>query len=213
MMTCKVPDLSSITDEEIIQLIECPKVIVKHAKKNMIIENGSERNDMELVFINHIYEEQQSFSVFLRRSTVFSEDFSVGMIWKPKDAKKMILLRYNGRHGLNRSVAHQRVPHIHRLLADDILHQNYDPHHAELTEEYSTMEGGYSSIYAEVTCDRVGISLQRTNKLFTGVVVHEDFESLPTTTQKFITNAADQQFTDFSQFRTDGEQYMRRIIA
>ena len=53
----------------------------------------------------------------------------------------MILLRYNGRHGLNRSVAHQRVPHIHRLLADDILHQNYDPHHAEMTEEYSSMEG------------------------------------------------------------------------
>lgn len=57
------------------------------------------------------------------------------------------------------------------------------------------------------------LSLQRENMLFTGVVVHEDFESLPITTQKFITNAADKQFTDFSQFKTDGEQYMRRTIA
>lgn len=72
---------------------------------------------------------------------MFTEDFSVGLIWKPKDAKRVILFRYNGKHGMNRSVAHQRVPHIHRLLADDILHQNYDPHHAELTEEYFTMEG------------------------------------------------------------------------
>ena len=57
------------------------------------------------------------------------------------------------------------------------------------------------------------LNLQRENMLFTGVVVHEDFESLPTTTQKFITNAADKQFTDFLQYRTDSEQYMRRIIA
>ena len=87
-MDCKVPDFSCITDEEIIQLIECPKVIVKHAKKNMIIENGSERNDMELVSIDKMYEEQQSFSVFLRRSSVFSEDFQLDYCGSRKMLRK-----------------------------------------------------------------------------------------------------------------------------
>ena len=57
------------------------------------------------------------------------------------------------------------------------------------------------------------LSLQEIGIPFTGVVVHEDFESLPDKTQKFITNAADKQFTDFKQFQDRGEKYLHRLTA
>lgn len=139
-MSYKVPTLKELSTEELKQLIECPKSIKKHAKKRMIIENASERNDMALESIDGIYDEPQEFLVFIRRSCMFPEDFSVGLIWKSKENGGVTLLRYNGKHGQNRSVPHQRVPHIHRLIEADIMRENYNPHQATMTQKYSTME-------------------------------------------------------------------------
>lgn len=139
-MCGKVPLIESISDEELSRLIETPKSIVKHARKKMIIENGSERNDMILSSIEGAYDEVQEFSVFIRRSCMLPEDFSIGLCWKTKERGKVILLRYNGKHGQNRSVVHQRVPHIHRLIEADVLRGIYDPHHAEMVQKYTIME-------------------------------------------------------------------------
>ena len=139
-MSYKIPTLKEMSDEELKQLIECPKSIEKHAKKRMVVENASERNDMTLTSIDGIYDEPQEFAVFIRRSCMLPEDFSVGLIWKNKEIGGVILLRYNGKHGQNRSVPHQRVPHIHRLIEADIIRENYNPHQAIMTQKYETME-------------------------------------------------------------------------
>lgn len=57
------------------------------------------------------------------------------------------------------------------------------------------------------------INLQKANVPFTGVVVHEDFESLTKRTQKFITDAADKQFTDLGNFKSKGSQYLNRLTT
>lgn len=136
----KPPLLASITDDELNELIQCPKDITNHARKNMLVENGSERNDMVVISAKGYYTEPQSFRIFIRRSILLPEDFSIGLIWMPTGHTGIILLRYNGRHGLNRSVEHQRVPHIHRLMAADIQAEKYDPHQAIETDEYHTLE-------------------------------------------------------------------------
>lgn len=56
-------------------------------------------------------------------------------------------------------------------------------------------------------------SLQKEKVSFTGVVVHEDFEGLSGRAQKFITDAADKQFTDFKQFQESGDMYLQRVMS
>lgn len=145
----KPPVPGSITDPDIIDLLRCPKEITSHARKDMIIENASERNDMVLQSVKDYYTEPQTFKVFIRRSVFLPEDFSIGLIWLPKGSSRIILLRYNGRHGLNRSVPHQRVPHIHRLSAQDIQMEKYDPHQAAETDRYYTLEDALSLFLKE----------------------------------------------------------------
>lgn len=136
----KPPILDSITDSDIMDLLHCPKEITSHARKDMMIENASERNDMVVQSAKDYYTEPQIFKIFIRRSVFLPEDFSIGLIWLPKNNNRIILLRYNGRHGLNRSVHHQRVPHIHHLNAQDIQMEKYDPHHAAETDRFHSLE-------------------------------------------------------------------------
>ena len=56
-------------------------------------------------------------------------------------------------------------------------------------------------------------SLQKEKASFTGVVVHEDFEKLSGKAQRFITDAADKQFTNFKQFQDTGDMYLQRVTS
>lgn len=95
------------------------------------------------------------------------------------------------------------------------------PDREEITVDYVLQQSNCKPIYlypvsGNSKADLVVMSfinLQKANIPFTGVVVHEDFESLAKKTQKFITDAADKQFTDFSNFKSQGSQYLNRLTT
>lgn len=133
--------LETLSSNQIDQLICCPKIITKHARREMITDYQSERNDLHLISTENTFDEKQKFSMFIRRSIPFQEDFSIGLIWLPPSCQKIILYRCNGCHGKNRSIAHQRIPHIHKLSERDISMGNYNPHTASITNKYNDFTG------------------------------------------------------------------------
>lgn len=104
-------------------------------------ENGYERNDMELKSAPGEFTNPQNFHVFIRRTLIMPENFSIGLQWLSPEGKRITLLRCNGLHGKNQHIPHHRVPHIHRLSIEDVKNEIYEPKHTEQTKEYLNLEG------------------------------------------------------------------------
>jgi len=84
------------TDEEIQKLIEMPKRITVRPQRQMQLTYKHYRNNMKLESTDG----QFNFSVFMRRSEDFHENFSIGLVYHQKDDPREIhLLRCNGPHG------------------------------------------------------------------------------------------------------------------
>ena len=72
-----------LSDQEIEKLINCPKRIIESPKKELQLVNGHWRNDMELQSDDGEY----NFSVFMRKNEDFEENFSIGLIYNPRDVR------------------------------------------------------------------------------------------------------------------------------
>jgi hypothetical protein len=84
------------TQQEIDDLIACPKVVSEPPKRDMKLDRGHHRNDMRLKSTDGKLE----FRVFMRRSEDLPENFSVGLAFLAKDGSgEVVLLRCNGPHG------------------------------------------------------------------------------------------------------------------
>jgi hypothetical protein len=84
------------TEEEIEDLIKCPKIVFDPPRQEMIIDNGHLRNDMRL----KSKDEQRDFNVFIRINESFHENFSIGLIYTPREERGTVcLVRFNGAHG------------------------------------------------------------------------------------------------------------------
>ena len=84
------------TQQEIDDLIACPKAVSEAPKREMKLDRGHFRNDMRLRSID----DKLEFRVFMRRSEDMPENFSVGLAFLAKDGSgEVILLRCNGPHG------------------------------------------------------------------------------------------------------------------
>lgn len=84
------------SDEEIGDLISCPKVISDPPKRHNVLEGGHNRNDMKLTSEGG----DKVFSVFMRINVEFPENFSIGLVYHPKDERgTLTLIRMNGPHG------------------------------------------------------------------------------------------------------------------
>ena len=100
------------------------------------------RNDCKLV-ANGV---EGEFSVFIRRSEDFPENFSIGIVYEPKDGSgEITLLRCNGQHGIFNSSfdphhAHFTY-HIHRASETAIAHGFKPEKFAENTEDFASFEG------------------------------------------------------------------------
>jgi len=100
-----------LSDQEIDELIACAKRIVEPPKKEMQLASGHWRNDMKLQSDDGKYD----FSVFMRKDEDFEENFSIGLIYKPRDIRGEIhLLRCNGPHGPHVMFDHHNRFHIHK---------------------------------------------------------------------------------------------------
>lgn len=113
--------MKTYSQEEIDNLIVCPKVITEPPRKEMRLERGSRRDNMALRSTDGDLE----FSVFIRINEDFPENFSIGLNYSPQDERGTIcLLRCNGPHGnflgsLAFPASHFSC-HVHRAKADNI---------------------------------------------------------------------------------------------
>ena len=131
----------SYTQQNIDALISCVKKISDPPKRELKLVGAHWRNDMKLVAAKVDGE----FSVFIRRSEDFPENFSIGLIYDPKDGRgEIILIRCNGQHGVFGGTFDPNHPHwayhIHRATEATVAAGLRPEHHADTTEAYASFE-------------------------------------------------------------------------
>ena len=80
--------LRRYTQQEIDDLIACPKVVSEAPKREMKLDRGHLRNDMRLKSTDGKLE----FRVFMRRSEDLPENFSIGLVFVAKDGSGEVVL-------------------------------------------------------------------------------------------------------------------------
>lgn len=104
------------TDEVIAELIDCPKKVL-NSPRDAGIGRGSSKIKFKLESTDGKY----SFVAFISRNLTFQENFSIGLVYQPKDQKgTIVLLRVNGPHGPNENIPHHEGPHVHKATAERI---------------------------------------------------------------------------------------------
>ena len=131
--------------EEIEELIRCPKVIIEAPRKEMYIERAYLRNDLKLREKNG----ERIFKVFMRQTVDFPEDFTIGIEYIPDDERdRIILLRCNGPHGEFEDgpcpPSSHFMYHIHKAKEENIRRRVKPERFGEATEEYAAYEQALS---------------------------------------------------------------------
>jgi len=153
------------SDQEIEKLIACAKRIVEPPKKEMQLVSGHWRNDMKL----QSDDEEYDFSVFMRKNEDFEENFSIGLIYKPRDIRGEIpLLRCNGPHGPHVMFDHHDRFHIHKADQENLASGIRAERTAYITKKYASFQ------------DALGYFIKKCNiidaeKYFVGVLQYELF--------------------------------------
>lgn len=125
------------TDELIEELISCTKTVVEAPRDMKEGRSGFVKRTFTLVSVDG----QHSFSGFITQNLTFTENFSIGLSYSPKDEKgNIVLLRCNGPHGATKSIPHHAVCHIHISTAERINNGLKPEGQIEMTNEYSTIE-------------------------------------------------------------------------
>ena len=129
--------MKQYTQDEIDDLITCPKLIAEPPKKEMWLERGSRRNNMPLISEKG----DREFYVYLRVNEDFPENFSIGLDYVPKEVRGSIcLLRCNGPHGEfvdNSETPHPHfLPHIHKAKPENIASGLRAERGGEVTSRY-----------------------------------------------------------------------------
>jgi hypothetical protein len=123
------------TDELINELIDSPKKIIDSPKEIKGWGSYSKK-----IFILESVNGQYTFGGFICYNSLFHENFSIGLVYHPKDEKgRICLLRCNGPHGEHKDAPHHLFTHIHTVTADDINNGIKKERHI-VRAEYSTLE-------------------------------------------------------------------------
>ena len=129
--------MEPMTEEQIANLIRCPKRVSEPPKRERRTVKGSFRNDMELVSLDG----GVAFTVFMRQSVRFPEDFSIGLTCKLKDTPRFNIFRCNGPHGDHRDIvpAHPHFRyHPHLVSAEDINDGIFVERHGTALDVYAS---------------------------------------------------------------------------
>lgn len=133
-----------VTSNLISELISCSKHAIKAERKAMYQEHRHKRNVITLISDD----QQYTFKMFMRISTEFIEDFSVGLIWtNPAQFigtnKNIILLRCQGPHDSKmplESDAHHSY-HMHQMTEEDMKQKRYQkPSNSGITQDFGSFE-------------------------------------------------------------------------
>lgn len=124
------------TDKLIKELVSCPKKVID-APRDFGFGRGSNKTKFLLDSVDGLY----SFSGFISKNLTFQENYSIGLIYNPKEEKgKIVLLRVNGPHGPNENASHHDGPHIHLPTAARINAGLKPEGLIETNVTYSTVE-------------------------------------------------------------------------
>jgi len=155
--------------QDLDEMIVCPKLITGSPRKEMRLERGSFRNAFDLESIGN----KTRFSVFMRRNERFPENFSIGLAVYPKDEyEKCFLFRCNGPHGDHVNDLLNHDPHfgfhIHKAKAGDIENGLAPEHYAELTESYGSYEEALTHFLKWIKAENADqyFDIQRQLRLF-----------------------------------------------
>lgn len=142
-----------LTDRQILDLIACPKTIVqKDPARGYREENRQRRCDLELQANEN---NDLRFSVFVRQSTEFIENYSIGLRYQTNEGRlgTITLVRYNGPHGetSRHPDGHYASPHIHYITESELASGSTQPQerHREVTDRYATFEQALSVFFAD----------------------------------------------------------------
>ena len=149
-----------MTDQQIFDLIACPKRIVKRQPvRGYQTGNGHKRCDLDLQAANG---RGGTFRVFIRQNTEFIENFSIGLRYQTSDRRLglITLARYNGPHGESSRApdGHYALPHIHRITAPEIASGSTQPQEKdrEITDRYRTFEQALAIFFADAGVANAG---------------------------------------------------------
>lgn len=124
------------TDELIQELVNCPKKVVDGPK-----DSGVGRGSCKTKFLLESLDGNHSFSGFISKNLTFQENYSIGLVYNPKEEKgKIVLVRVNGPHGQNEYAPHHDGPHVHLSTAERINAGLKPEGVIETNVPYSTIE-------------------------------------------------------------------------
>lgn len=126
------------SNEFISLLIDCEKIIIDAPGKLK-----PDRGNLKSNFTMKSKDGKFSFYGFIRRNIKFQENFSVGLIYNPREERGTVeLIRCNGPHGENNVYPHHINSHIHRASAERINTGLKPDGEIEMTNEYTTLDEG-----------------------------------------------------------------------
>lgn len=160
-----------ISDDLINELISCPKQLKGTRLPKLIVKNRSARCDIQCTSSD----KKNSFTIFIRKSEIFIEDFSVGLIWtnardENSTLQNCILLRCQGPHDgkvdLGTDLHHSY--HTHTLTSKDVAeHRFTKPSLRQSSDQFSSFEEAI--YYFEKRCGIMGLR---------GILPHNNGEQL-----------------------------------
>lgn len=101
-------------------------------------ENRHYRNDLVAASADGA-----EFDVFIRQSLDFAEDFSLGLVFRAPDGKRVTLIRFNGQHEQSPRLFgshHHFSYHIHKATAENLNAGRLEKHPGEVTDRYGSFD-------------------------------------------------------------------------
>jgi hypothetical protein len=141
------------SEDQIKELIECPKTVSDPPKREMRLFGADWRNDMTLTATNGT---EGEFSVFMRRNEDFPENFSIGLRYQPNE---IVLVRCNGPRGTyNSGSGDANHPHwdFHIHVASEKAQEAGEraEKYASKTEAYASFEEAIQHFLKAVNLDQ-----------------------------------------------------------
>lgn len=124
------------TKELIEQLISCAKNITE-APKTIKGKTAFSKRTFAMQSVDGKYE----FGAYMEQNATFQENFSIGLVYYPKEEKgRICLLRCNGPHGGVKNIPHHSFCHIHTVDPNDANDGIKVERHIIETTEYATYD-------------------------------------------------------------------------
>ena len=163
-----------LTERHLKELRETPKTIMsKVPVRGLREESGHRRCNLTL---HAPTDSTVRFEVFIRQTLRYIENFSLGLIYHPRDKGHgaITLVRYNGAHGEQMLTpdGHYAQPHIHYLTAEELARGYLQPRALRrvLTDRFSTLEDAIPVFLQDIGVSNVNTYFEdlMQGKLFNG---------------------------------------------